>query len=216
MRIQAIMLASVAMLATVPAQAEQGDWLIRARAIRVAPNDDAGSVNPSFPGGTVSVDNSYMPEVDFTYMATDHIGAELILATTKHHVSGRGSLGGLGKIASTWVLPPTLTLQYHLAPTARIRPYVGAGVNYTIFYSGKSTDNLESVIGDTSVRMKDSFGYALQAGVDFDLTKKVFANFDIKYVDMDTTARLNTGGAINRVKVHLDPIILGVGIGMRF
>ena len=200
----------------VPAHAEAGDVLVRVRGIVVAPTEDSGEVLPAFPGSEVKVDNAVMPEVDFTYMFSDSIGAELILATTKHHVAGAGTLDGLGRVGSTWVLPPTLTLQYHFAPAAKVRPYVGAGVNYTIFYSEDAHDYLESAIGPTDINMKDSFGYAVQAGLDFDLTESVFANTDVKYIDMDTTARLNTGGAVNRVKVSLDPIVFGVGLGMRF
>lgn len=114
------------------------------------------------------------------------------------------------------MLPPTLTVQYHFAPDAHIRPYIGAGVNYTIFYSSKASSALESAIGDTKLKLKDSFGYALQAGVDIDITPRVFLNFDIKYIDIDTTARLTTGSLVNRERVHLDPLVPGIGIGMRF
>lgn len=202
----------------VPAEAQvaQGDVLVRARAILVSPTERSDSVEPSFPTGSVSVGDSVMPEVDFTYMLTDHIGTELILATTKHNVGGKGALSGLGDLASTWVLPPTLTLQYHFAPKSHVRPYVGAGVNYTIFYSSDASKSLETAIGKTEVSLKDSFGYALQAGIDVDLSDRVFLNLDVKYVDMDTTARLTTGPAVNRVHVNIDPVIVGVGVGMRF
>ena len=199
-----------------PVQAEKGDWLIRARAIVVAPNERTGPVTPTFPGATTSVDNSYAPELDFTYMATDHFGAELILATTKHHIAGKGALAGVGRLAGTWVLPPTLTLQYHLAPASHVRPYVGVGINYTIFYNEKPSAALEKAIGSTRVSLKDSVGYALQAGIDVDLTKRVFANIDVKYIDIDTTARLTTGALVNSERVHLDPLVVGVGMGLRF
>lgn len=208
--------AGLAALTAAPAHAEQGDLLVRLRAIMVAPTERTGPVNPTFPGAHTAVSDSFTPELDFTYMATKHIGAELILATTKHHVSGRGSLQGVGRLANTWVLPPTLTLQYHLLPDAHVRPYVGAGVNYTIFYNEKASSALVNAIGATDVGLKDSVGYALQGGVDIDITKRVFVNFDIKYIDIDTTAKLTTGSLVNRERVHLDPIVAGVGIGMRF
>jgi outer membrane protein len=201
---------------TPAAHAEKGDWLVRGRAIMVVPNEKSGPVQPSFPGADTSVDNSVAPEVDFTYMFTNNIGAELILGTTKHHVSGRGDLAGVGRLAGTWVLPPTLTLQYHFLPAAKIRPYVGAGVNYTIFYSEKASDALNDAIGKTNVRLSDSFGYAVQAGIDIDLTSRIFANFDVKYIDMDTKARLTTGTLVNRERVHIDPLVFGIGIGTRF
>jgi outer membrane protein len=201
-----------------PALAKQGDFLIRTRAIMVAPNDRSGGIMPTFAAEKVSVNNSIMPEIDFTYMMTENIGAELILATTKHDAKGRtGTTGSIGKLASTWVLPPTLTLQYHFSPDAAIRPYVGAGINYTVFYSEKASKGLEAAVGDTSVRMKSSFGYALQAGVDVPLSDRTFLNLDFKYIDIDTTARLATTAiGMQEARVHLDPIVLGIGIGMRF
>ncbi|RDE05052.1 OmpW family protein [Sphingomonas aracearum] len=194
-----------------------GDVLLRARAILVAPNERSGDVLPAFPGEKVKVNNSVMPELDVTYMATDHLGIELIASTTKHDAAGRsGTTGSIGDLASTWVLPPTLTAQYHFTPAAKVRPYVGAGVNYTIFWNEKASSGLEQAVGDTHVHMKDSFGWAVQAGVDVDLTPRVFLNLDVKYIDIDTTARLDTAAAgTQRVKVSLDPLVFGVGVGLR-
>ncbi len=199
-----------------PAAAAQGDVLIRVRAILVAPNESAGPVLPTFPTASVNVGNSVMPEIDFTYMMTNNIGAELIVATTKHSITGNGALAPVGKLASTWVLPPTLTLQYHFMPEAKVRPYLGAGINYSIFYSSNASDGLEGAIGATGVKLKDSFGYAVQAGVDFDITEKVFLNLDVKYIDMTTKATLTTGALVNTVDVKINPIVAGIGIGMRF
>jgi outer membrane protein len=209
---------AAAALLAMPAQAKQGDVLVRLRAIMVAPNEDSGSVLPGFPGEEVKVDNSVMPEIDISYMATDHIGFELIAAITKHSASGTsGTTGAIGKLASTWVLPPTLTAQYHPIAEGPVRPYVGAGVNYTLFYSEDASGALEGAVGPTKVHMSDSFGWALQAGVDVDLNERIFVNFDVKYIDIDTTARLTTTAAgVQRVRVRLDPIVAGVGLGMRF
>lgn len=216
MRNLLIAASGAALLLAAPAYAEKGDWIIRVRAIDVAPNEKTGPVLPTFGTSHTSVDNSVAPEIDFTYMATKHIGAELILATTKHHVTGENALAPVGRLAGTWVLPPTLTLQYHFMPDAHVRPYVGAGANYTIFYKTKATGALNAAIGNTKVHLADSFGYAAQAGFDVDLTSSVFANFDVKYIDIDTKARLTTGALVNRERVHLDPLVFGVGLGMRF
>ena len=200
-----------------PAHAEAGDVLARLRGIMVSPNEDSGSVLPAFPGEEVSVDNSVMPEVDVTWMASDHIGFELIAATTKHTASGNtGTTGSIGQLASTWVLPPTLTVQYHPVASGPVRPYVGAGVNYTLFYSEDASSGLETAVGPTNVDLEDSLGWALQAGIDIDLTDRVFLNFDVKYIDIDTTATLRTTGAgTQTVDVSLDPFVFGVGIGTK-
>jgi len=208
---------ALAISAVSPAYAEAGDWLVRLRGIYVAPQDDSGHILPGVPTGSVGVDDAIVPELDFTYFFTNNIGAELILATSPHDINGAGAISALGEIADTMALPPTLTLQYHFAPDQRVRPYVGAGINWTIFYSEDSTASLESALGGpTSVSLDDSFGWAVQAGVDFDITDRVFINLDIKYIDIDTTATLNTGGVINTVDVDIDPIVAGIGFGMRF
>ncbi|MDF2603970.1 MAG: OmpW family protein [Sphingomonas sp.] len=216
----------VAGVAAMPAAAQDdaarvgtraGDVLLRARAITVAPNERSGSILPAFPGEKVRIDNSVMPEIDLTYMATDNIGVELIASTTKHHADGRtGTTGGIGRLASTWVLPPTLTMQYHFMPRSTVRPYVGAGINYTIFWNEKASPGLEAAVGRTRVHMKDSVGWAAQAGIDIDLSRKVFLNLDVKYIDIDTTARLDTAAAgTQRVRLNVDPLVFGVGLGLR-
>ena len=210
-----LLAAAFATPGTATAQTAAGDWLIRLRGIVVSPTESSGEVS-GIPGSRVGVTDSVMPEIDFTYMATDHIGAELILATTRHEATGRGSLSAIDTVASTWVLPPTLTLQYHLSPKGKVRPYVGAGVNYTVFYAEDASKALEGALGSTKVRMSDSAGYALQAGVDIDLGRRTFLNLDVKYLDIDTTARLTTGTGTSRVRVSIDPLVIGVGIGRRF
>ena len=213
---KSLLLATLLSTISAPALAEQGDWLVRLRGIVVAPTEESSAVLPSFPGATVSVDNAIVPELDFTYFLTDNIGAELILATSPHDISGEGSLSALGEIVDSMVLPPTFLVQYHFAPEARVRPYVGAGVNWTIFYSEDAKPSLVNAVGPTSVSLDDSVGWAVQAGVDFDLNERFFLNVDVKYIDIDTTATLTSGALINTIDVDLNPIVAGVGVGIRF
>lgn len=207
-----------AALPIAPVAAKAGDKLVRVRGILVAPTESSSGITPTFPTERVSVDNAVTPEVDFTYFVTDAVALELIAATSKHAASGTsGTTGSIGKLASTWVLPPTLTAQYHLMPGGKVRPYVGAGLNYTLFYNEKASGGLEAAVGSTRVRMSDSFGYALQAGVDIDLNDRMFLNADVKYIDIDTTATLRTTAiGTQRVRVSIDPIVAGVGVGWRF
>jgi outer membrane protein len=106
------------------------------------------------------------------------------------------------------VLPPTLLLQYHFNHAGRIRPYVGAGVNYTLFYNNGLNAGGQS-IGVTN----HSWGPALQAGVDVQVTKSLFVNADIKKIWMHTDATLG-GQALGRLSI--DPVVVGLGVGMRF
>ena len=109
--------------------------------------------------GRVDVDADEVPEIDFTYFITSNWAAELILATTRHRVTDSASTLGdvdLGKVS---LLPPILTLQYHFRPDAKYRPYVGAGINYTIFYDEKAPGTTV-----TAISYEDNFGFACKPG----------------------------------------------------
>ncbi|WP_345810753.1 OmpW family outer membrane protein [Paraburkholderia sp. PREW-6R] len=177
-----------------------GDVLVRLRAISIMP--DVGTTH-SLSALNVDVNNAIVPELDFTYMIRDYLGVELILGTSRHQLtSSLGSLGGVN------VLPPTLLLQYHFNHAGRIRPYVGAGLNYTLFYN----NGLNAGGAPISIT-NHSFGPALQAGVDVQVTKSLFVNADIKKIWMHTDASLG-GEALGRLSI--DPVVVGLGVGMRF
>lgn len=195
----ALAMAATALTGTA-AQAEAGDVLVRARAILVAPNE--GGRTGALDALDAKLNKDLVPEVDVTYMATKNIGIELIAATSMHKISSDGD-----PVGRTYVLPPTLTVQYHLMPDAKVRPYVGAGVNYTIFYSNK-------LYGENpALHIKDSFGWAAQAGVDIDVTGKFFLNLDVKYIDMQAKAR---SGETALGKIDVNPLVFGIGFGTRF
>lgn len=212
-----VALAAAGTVAATGAQAKEGDVLVRVRAINVMPQEKSDPVLPGLPADKVKVNNTVTPEVDFTYMITDNIGAEVIAGTSRHTVTGVGPNLGGAKLLETNVLPPTVTLQYHFAPEAAVRPYVGAGLNYSLFFNTKAQGDLLGVAGATDVKMKKSFGWAAQAGVDIPLNDKMFLNLDVKYIDIDTKATLRTANlGTQSVKVDLNPIVVGVGIGTKF
>lgn len=199
---------------------EAGDWLVRGKIINVNPNDSSGtiSINGVDQGSEgVSVEDDTVPALDITYMLTPHWGLEAILGFTQHTVNGTDSWAFLGPVAETKVLPPTLTLQYHFAPHSQIKPYVGVGINYTKFFDEKiPSGSLLSRPGD-SVELDSSWGLAFQAGFDYALNQDWFINLDLKYIDIDTTARYrNTSAGSVKVSTDIDPIIFGIGIGKRF
>jgi outer membrane protein len=177
-----------------------GDVLVRLRAISIIPNV---STNNTLSALNVNVNNAIVPELDLTYMIRDYLGVELILGTSRHQLTS--SLGNLGGVN---VLPPTLLLQYHFNHQGRIRPYLGAGVNYTYFYN-----NGLNVNGQPISITNHSFGPAVQAGVDVQITKSLFVNADIKKIWMRTDASLG-GASLGRLDI--DPVVVGLGVGMRF
>jgi len=200
-------LASTAMTPVMAKDA--GDILMRVRGIAVVPNE--GGTTDAI-GGQAGIDNAYVPELDFTYFFTENIAAELILATTKHDVKMKStSLARDVELGDVWLLPPTLTVQYHFAPKSNFSPYIGAGLNYTFFYN-EDHGNDAAV---TSVKYEDSVGYALQAGFDYKLDDRWSLNFDVKKLFLNTDVTVN-GGAINAKDVQIDPWIFGLGVGYRF
>jgi len=225
---------------TAPAtQAEDSDpasskWRVRGRVIGIIPDDDSTNINlepfggaPVGLGAGVKVDSAVVPELDITYMITPHIGIEAIAGIANHDVKIDGNdpvLGGLGavdgfKIFDVWVLPPTVTLQYHFMPSNKFRPYVGVGANYTAFLWNDATDKLETAVGGpVDVDTSSSWGWAAQFGFDYDIGGNWFANFDVKYIDIETTASLQVPslGAGLRVNVDVNPWVVGAGIGYRF
>lgn len=206
---------------------EAGDWLVRGRMINVNPNDSSGTLTTQAFGNLgkgVGVNSDTVPELDITYMITPNWGVELILGTSKHTVRGEktvgsilGSLPGSKNVIDTWVLPPTLTLQYHFLPQSNIRPYVGAGVNYTQFYSEKVPKSSAIYQPGAKVNLSSSLGWAVQAGVDIAINDDWFVNLDVKYLDIDTTARFkNTAVGSAKIKADINPTVWGIGIGRRF
>ena len=199
---------------------EAGDWLVRGKIINVNPNDSSGTISINgVDQGTrgVSVEDDTVPALDITYMLSPNWGLEAILGFTEHTVNGSGSWAFLGPVAETKVLPPTLTLQYHFAPDSQLKPYLGVGINYTKFFDEKiPSRSLLSQPGD-SVELDSSWGLAVQAGFDYALNQDWFINVDLKYIDIDTTARYrNTTAGSVKVSTDIDPIIFGIGVGRRF
>ncbi|RME34350.1 MAG: OmpW family protein [Gammaproteobacteria bacterium] len=218
------LLAGILMAATAaPAMAnDAGDLLVRVRGLYISPNDDSTTVRAAgtpVAGSGVGVDEDVIPELDLTYMFTKHIGAELILGTSEHNVNPEGTLPGVlgssADIIDAKVLPPTLTLQYHFFPEGAFRPYVGVGINYTLFYDEEATGGMAG----SSVDLNNSWGWAVQGGFDFTLKDNWFVNVDVKYIDIDTTASFSSSSPVGvpvAVDVDIDPIVVGAGIGYRF
>lgn len=186
-----------------------GDFMIRARGLLVAPSEDA-SISPI--GGDTDIDESFVPEVDFSYFITDNIALELIAAVTPHDVTATGTSVGNVDLGDVWLLPPTLTVQYHPLPKDKLSPYFGAGINYTHFFS----DDIPGGGPVTGIDYDDSFGFALQAGVDYFVSDNLFVNFDVKKVFINTDVTIDTTlGRVN-ADVDIDPWIVGVGVGYKF
>lgn len=183
---------------------KDNSWLVRVRGVGVIPAEKS-SITPI--GGTVKVSDTFVPELDFSYFINDNFAAELILATTKHKMRALNTAVGEVNVGSVWLLPPTLTFQYHFTQLENIKPYAGVGLNYTFFYHAKP-----GALANVSYDNKASL--ALQAGVDIPICNNIYLNLDVKKLFLKTTASFNQN-TIN-ADVKLNPWLIGAGLGFSF
>jgi|SRR3990167_953201 len=193
-----IAIAAVTLLASGAAMAQdfkEGSLLVRARAVHL------DSANKDTTGLGLEINNKWLPEVDFTYFLSPNLAAELILTVPQKHTMTAGG----ANIGSLRHLPPTLTVQYHF-DLGGVKPYVGAGLNYTRFSSVK-------LLGGAADVKRNSFGPALQVGVDVPLTGNMYLNFDVKKVFIKTDV---LAGGVKAGTFKVDPLLVGMGLGWRF
>jgi outer membrane protein len=219
----ALLAASAFTTIAAPAMAEDNPWMLRARVLAVLPDESAAlSVGGTGLAGDADIGDQYVPEFDITYFFTDNIAAELILAVTPHDVSAvnvtvPGALtNATVDLGDVWLLPPTLTLQYHFKNGTKFKPYVGAGVNATFFFNED-----EGPVAD-GIEYDPSFGPALQAGFDYDLDGKEGGwafNADVKkiWINTDVTVDFTTAlGARVNADVDINPLVVGVGLAYKY
>ena len=193
--------------------AQEGPWLVRVRAVHLqSANDNSDKLRTTLSSvvglpAEASINDRWLSELDISYFITPNIAAELVLTYPQKQDL---SVTGVGKIGSFKHLPPTLSAQYHFSPTSMFRPYIGLGVNYT---------NISDVQFDANVAAlglglkHNSWGLSAQIGADIEVAKNLYLNVDVKKVQIKTTVYSN-GADIGELKV--DPLLVGVGLGMRF
>lgn len=188
-------------------------WQVRVRGVGVVTPDQSAKIG--IIGGDVQISDTFIPELDFTYFFTEHFAAELILGTAKHDVKAINTVAGAIDLGSAWLLPPTLTAQYHFYVSDKkiVKPYIGAGINYTLFYNVKS-----GAVAD--VKYDNALGYAAQVGIDLNLTDTFFINIDAKRLFLKTDVTVDATnlvpGLVVPAEVTIDPWLFGIGVGMRF
>lgn len=186
----------------------KGLFLVDVRLTDVLPNDGQHIITAAGAdsGLTTRITDSVIPSLGLTYFLTDNLAVDLIAGTSRHTISAVGP-GTNVAVRRTWVLPPTLSLQYHFMPKARFSPYVGAGVNYMLFYAGDNQNGFR-------VHTPNGFGASLEAGGDLVVSRHATINVDVKKIFFSTNASVN-GGALTS-KVNLDPWVPSVGVGWKF
>lgn len=194
------LLAASMLAAAAPAAVahEKGDMLLRFGGALVAPKSNNSDV--------VSVDDGYSASLTFTYLFTDNWAVDVLAAWPfKHDIT---LLDGTD-IGSTKHLPPTVSLQYYFNTEGLVRPYIGAGINYTTFFDEKERGPIEG----TNLTLDDSWGLAGQVGLDFMISETWFLNADVRYIDIETEARIDGAFVTD---VDITPWVYSLQAGFKF
>ncbi|MGP9801950.1 OmpW/AlkL family protein [Rheinheimera sp. NSM] len=217
-----------AALAAAPVYA---DFAINVGAITVAPDDSSSSLNvieqvAGLPTGStaVGVNTNTQLGLTFDYRINPNWAVQLIAATPfSHDIKVKGSaIDGL-KVGKTKHLPPTLLAQYHFMPQHQtFDPFVGVGLNYTVFFDEQIDSQLEGALDalnvtgandNVALKLKSSYGLALQAGVNIKLTDSLGIHAMLSKMDIDTTGRVQVNGnTVQSVNVNIDPYVAMIGL----
>lgn len=204
MRLIKLMTAVVMLGLSNAAWAQAGDWLVRVGGHNVNPKSDNNDL--------VEVDDATQLTFDITYFMANNWAVEVLAAIPFSHDI---SIDGGPRVGDTKHLPPTVSAQYHFIPDGNIRPYVGLGVNYTIFFQEDTTGPLAG----TDLELDASIGLAAQVGVDFDIGENIFVNAVVRYIDIEADAKVKNVadvGTLDVGTVEIDPVAFGLSLGMRF
>lgn len=196
MKRQLIALAALATLGTGLVQAQESPWMVRVRATHLDMANKDGT------GLGLTVNNKTIPELDVSYFFSPNLAAELILTVPqKQTVSSNGAA-----IGSFKHLPPTLLMQYHFTGLPGYKPYVGAGINYTDI-------SKVNILSGGATLDSDSWGAAVQLGVDFPIDRNWSINLDVKKIYIKSDVYL---GGVSAGTLKLNPLAASVGVGYRF
>jgi outer membrane protein len=182
-----------------PALAQsQGDWTFGVGVANVNPKSNNGTLA----GGAASIDDSTQLQLTAEYFFRDNIGIEILAATPVEHDI---NIAGVGFAGSAKQLPPTVSVNYHFPTKGKIKPFVGLGLNYTTFFEE------ETALG--TLELDDSFGIAVNAGADYQITDNGALRFNVRWMDIDRDVSLN-GAEIGTAEI--DPVVVNLAYVHRF
>ena len=205
--------ASLAPIASHAQSAEENPWMIRVRAAYLdfqnGQSNNANSQGLGVATQNIRAQKEWIPEFDITYFFTKNIAAELVL-TYPQNVNIYSNLNGQ-KSGTITALPPSLLAQYHFTDLGAIKPYIGVGVNYTIFGNTGNFGGINNAltVGNSSV------GFAGQVGMDYMFDKNWGMNLDFKYITMNTKVNSASTGQ-NIGTLTLNPWVPAVGVTYKF
>lgn len=188
-------------VATASAIDNDGVFMVKGRFVNVIPVEKQDRIDA---GGNSTIGKSLTPEVALSYFLTPNVAAELSLSASKHTIKAENNSLRLENKASTWIVPPSLILQYHFTGSSFVKPYLGAGITYTMFHNDRG--------GQTHHKSHSTL--ALQAGLDIPIVKNLYASIDVKKMLPRRAGHISSDTAFAEIK--MSPWIVGAGLGVSF
>jgi len=200
---------------------QAGDFIVRAGALRIDPEEKSNHLKSDAVGKLdyrAKSDNDTQMGLNFTYMFSEYLGLDLLTSTPfKHKFNLKYDDGDKEKLGQTKHLPITLNLVYFpLGNSELIQPYLGLGVNYSLFYNYKLSGEMKEDYSHPKI--KNSLGVAGQLGMDIDLGDNFVFNAQARYIKMDTkiSARDDGFGDTEKANWNVDPMLYMIGVGYKF
>lgn len=202
---------------------KSGDILVRGGLTNVSPDSEKASVLLSSEDTTMTLtaDDNTQLGLNFVYFYDEHWAVELLAATPFTHdvtIQDKNAVLGVdgAKLGEVSHLPPTLSALYYFDSKTALKPYVGIGLNYTIFFDEKFEAAPES-LGLTNLELEGSFGYSVQVGADYQIDKHWHVNASIRYIDIQSDANFDVGGnSIGKATIDVDPMVYSLMLGYKF
>jgi outer membrane protein len=187
---------------------EGGEWFARIGGLAALYDSSARVATPAgvIPGASAHVNNNYTPSIELGYDFTSQIYAMLMAGyPPRPKISGRGSIDSIGELGAVDYGPLVATVGYRVPFFGRIEPYFGVGAAYAIILRDH-----DAAVEDLHVR--NNFGFAVQAGVEYPLTRRWQIFMDVRrlWLSVDATGAL--GGEVPiAARVRLDPTLITLG-----
>lgn len=210
----------VALAMSVPMQAAQaqegaGPWGLQVGVAHVgfSASADVQVAGTLVPGGSASASPNTTLGFEVSYRNTPSLTTRFLAGvppTTT--LTGAGALATAGKLGKATYAPAVLSLTWSPFDSGPVRPYVGAGVNYTIVMN-------QSDAFISNLKVKSAFGSVLEVGAEMPLSNGWFIGLDARKIFLKTQADgvlPAFGGAAAHAEVRLDPLVVLAAVGRRF
>ncbi|CAI3936560.1 Outer membrane protein OmpW (OmpW) (PDB:2F1T) [Commensalibacter communis] len=186
----------------------KGDFIVRLGALATIPNNTSSRTSV---GGRITASNGVMAELSANYFVTDNLAFELIASSTRHSIWAKGTAAGNVHVGKAWVIPPTITAQWHFRPHKAFNPYVGVGLTVAFWHNVKPGGGIAQKIG-----LETTVGPAFNVGFDYQVVGNWFFNMDAKQILLNQRVHINDSPNRIDARTSLNPTVVSAGIGYRF